>query len=132
MGPNVSAVLFVNNCAKVSAFYRDVFDARVLTSDPSHTVLEIAGFHLVVHQIPAELANGVVVTLPVPRRDRANVRLDYPTRNLVRSRTVAKLLGGTIDEKPPEWAQPAGGYHLGHDPEGNVFCAVTVEESAAS
>jgi predicted enzyme related to lactoylglutathione lyase len=124
MGPSVSAVLFVKDCAKVSAFYRDVFDARVLANDVDHTVVEIAGFRLLVQQIPAHLAKDIGVPHPAQRREQGSIRLDYPTPNLERSRAVAKLLGGVIDEKPPAWA-PEGGYHLGHDPEGNVFCVMS-------
>jgi hypothetical protein len=126
MSPPVSAVLFAKDHAKVASFYRDVFDARTVSGNADHTVLEFAGFELTIHQIPRHLAKDIVVPSPVPRREQASLRLDLPSRNLERSRTVAKLLFGTIDDLPPPWAGPESDFHLGHDPEGNVFGVVSV------
>lgn len=121
MDAKVSAVLFARDHAKVAAFYRDAFDARSLGGDADHTILEFAGFQLMIHQIPRHLLQDTAAPSPVPRREAASLRLNLPTQNLERSRKLAKLLFGTIDEEPPPWAGPDGGFHLGHDPEGNVF-----------
>jgi predicted enzyme related to lactoylglutathione lyase len=123
----VSAVLFAKDHAKVASFYRDAFDARTLSGNADHTVLEFRGFQLMIHQIPRHLAKDIAMPNPVQRREQASLRLDLPTRNLERSRTVAKLLFGTIDDTPPPWAAPDARFHLGHDPEGNVFGVVSVE-----
>ena len=127
MESSVSAVLFAKDHAKVASFYRDVFDVRTLSGDADHTTLEFEGFHLMIHQIPRHLAKDIMVPNPVRRREQASVRLDLPTENLERSRTVAKLLFGTIDDAPPPWAAREARFHLGHDPEGNVFGVVSVE-----
>jgi hypothetical protein len=39
------------------------------------------------------------------------------------SRALARSLGGEIDDRPPPWAGGDTSFHLGHDPEGNVFGA---------
>jgi hypothetical protein len=127
MESSVSAVLFAKDHAKVASFYRDAFDARAVSGDADHTILKFPGFQLMIHQIPRHLAKDIAVPNPVQRREQASLRLDLPTRNLVRSRTVAKLLLGTIDDAPPPWAAPDARFHLGHDPEGNVFGVVSVE-----
>lgn len=126
MDTKVSAVLFARDHAKVASFYRDTFDARTLGGNANHTILELAGFELMIHQIPRHLLGDVAAPSAVQRRETASLRLDLPTRNLERSRTVARLLFGTIDETPPPWAGADRGFHLGHDPEGNVFGVVTV------
>jgi predicted enzyme related to lactoylglutathione lyase len=123
MESSVSAVLFAKDHAKVASFYREVFDIRTLSVDADQTTLEFEGFH----QIPRHLAKDIAVPNPVQRREQASLRLDLPTHNLERSRTVAKLLFGTIDDAPPPWAARDAGFHLGHDPEGNVFGVVSVE-----
>lgn len=125
MNAAVSAVLFVKDCARVTTFYRDVFDARTLESSADHTLLECSGFQLTIHQIPRDLAKEIVVPQPVERRERNSLRLDLPVANLERSRVVARLLGGTIDDAPPPWAGSEIRFHLGHDPEGNVFGAAS-------
>jgi Glyoxalase-like domain len=128
MSQPVSAVLFAKDHAKVASFYRDAFDARAVSGNGDHTVLEFAGFQLMIHQIPRHIAKDIAVPNPVQRREQASLRLDLPTRNLERSRTVAKLLFGTIDDAPPPWAERDADFHLGHDPEGNVFGVMTVRE----
>jgi hypothetical protein len=127
MESSVSAVLFAKDHAKVASFYRDAFDARTVSGDADHTILEFPGFRLTIHQIPRHLARDIVVPNPVQRREQASLRLDLPTRNLERSRTVAKLLFGTIDDAPPPWAGRDASFRLGHDPEGNVFGVVSGE-----
>jgi len=126
MSQPVSAVLFAKDHAKVASFYRDAFDARTVSGNGDHTVLELDGFQLMIHQIPRHLARDIALPNPVLRREQASLRLDFPTRNLERSRTVAKLLFGTIDDAPPPWAERDAKFHLGHDPEGNVFGVVSV------
>jgi len=126
MSQPVSAVLFAKDHAKVASFYRDAFDVRAASGDADHTVLEFAGFKLMIHQIPHHLAKEIALPNPVRRREQASLRLDLPTRNLERSRTIAKLLFGTIDDAPPPWAARDANFHLGHDPEGNVFGVLSV------
>jgi hypothetical protein len=122
----VSAVLFAKDHAKVASFYLDALAALRLSGDADHTVLGFEGFHLIVHQIPQHLSKNITVPNPVQRREQASLRLDLPTKNLERSRTVAKLLLGTIDDVPPPWTAGEANFHLGHDPEGNVFGVVSV------
>lgn len=39
------------------------------------------------------------------------------------ARAVARSLGGEIDDRPPPYGGNDTRFHLGHDPEGNVFGA---------
>lgn len=118
--PKPSAVLFVKDLARVTAFYRDALGLACKTSDPHHAAFDVDGFRLVVHQIPPPLAADVVVGDPPQRRSRASLRLDYPVRDVAAARVRAHELGGGIDEQSPEWAGMPG-FFLGFDPEGNVL-----------
>jgi predicted enzyme related to lactoylglutathione lyase len=117
----VSAVLFAKDLRKVASFYTRVFSARVVREDADHADLDCGGFRLVVHQIQEHIAKNVVVTNPPRRRENGAVRLDFPIGDLAHSRSVARSLGGEIDEQPPPWAGNDTGFRLGCDPEGNVF-----------
>jgi predicted enzyme related to lactoylglutathione lyase len=119
----VSAVLFAKDLGKVTSFYTRVFSAQVKHEDAHHADLDCGGFRLIVHQIPEHHARNVVVTNPPRRRESGALRLDFPIVDIAKSRSVARSLGGEIDDRPPPWAGNDTGFRLGHDPEGNVFGA---------
>jgi catechol 2,3-dioxygenase-like lactoylglutathione lyase family enzyme len=117
----VRAVLFVKDLRAVAQFYSTALGMRVVASDEHHWLLNCAGFELVVHQIPKHIADTIVLERPPTPRVRGPIRLDYPVRSVVESRRAAVALGGKIDDKPPEWADPAAKFFAGYDPEGNQF-----------
>ena len=73
------------------------------------------------HQIPKPIAETIVVTQPPVRRVLSAVRLDFPVASIGDSRTLARALGGEIDDAPPAWADRNANLFFGHDPEGNQF-----------
>jgi hypothetical protein len=89
-----------------------VCSAKVKQEDAHHADLDCGGFQLIVHQIPEQYAKAVIISDP-PRRRAPGAA----------SRAVARSLGGEIDDRPPPWAGNDTRFHLGHDPEGNVFGA---------
>jgi predicted enzyme related to lactoylglutathione lyase len=117
----VSAVLFAADAPRLARFYVAVFGASVRSEDPYHAALDVDGFRLTIHQIPAHFAKDITIGSPPLRREMTAIRLNYPVRDLVKSRMVAKQLGGQIDEAPPAWATQESRFFLGFDPEGNVF-----------
>jgi extradiol dioxygenase family protein len=121
MTASVSAVLFAKDARRLTQFYSGVFGGRVLTEDDHYASLDVRGFRLVVHQIPAHYAKDIEIGVPPLRRELGAIRLDYPVDDLVGARSIAKQLGGQIDELPPGWAGADRHFFLGFDPEGNVF-----------
>jgi catechol 2,3-dioxygenase-like lactoylglutathione lyase family enzyme len=118
---SVRAVLFVKDLDKVAAFYVGALALTRLSGDKDHAVLECDGFELVVHQIPKEIADTIVITQPPIRRVWGAIRLDFPVASIADSRKRARALGGEIDDAPPAWADPNTNLFFGHDPEGNQF-----------
>ena len=119
----MSAVLFVKEARRAKQFYIEALGGSLLREDQDFAVIDWHGFHLVVHQIPSQLASSIEVSQPPERRERASLRLDYPITDVVKARAAAKRLGGQIDDKPPPWAEGDMTFFLGYDPEGNVFGA---------
>ena len=117
----ISAVLFVKDLQRVAAFYAGALGMTCRFSDEYHSVMNCAGFDLIVHQIPRHIADGITIENPPQRRVWGATRLDYPVPNIAASRRMAQSLGGGIDDAPPEWAEPNTNFFLGHDPEGNQF-----------
>jgi catechol 2,3-dioxygenase-like lactoylglutathione lyase family enzyme len=117
----VNAVLFVKDLRAVAQFYSTALGMRVVASDEHHCLLNCGGFELVVHQIPKHIADTIVLERPPTPRVSGAIRLDYPVRSIAESRRAARALGGKIDDKPPEWADPDARFFFGYDPEGNQF-----------
>lgn len=115
----VSAVLFVKDLRRVAEFYREALGMACTNSDDHHAALESCGFTLIVHQIPRHIAAEITIDQPPERRVWGAVRLDFPVRDLARSRRLAQSLGGGIDADMPEWADANTNLYLGYDPEGN-------------
>jgi predicted enzyme related to lactoylglutathione lyase len=120
-GSVVNAVLFARDHVKVAAFYRDTLGGVCTLSDIDHTVLNMGGFELVIHQIPGELATSMSTDKPPRRRERAAIKLCFSVDNVAISRSTAASLGGQVDDLPPQWASLGSSTYLGYDPEGNVF-----------
>jgi predicted enzyme related to lactoylglutathione lyase len=119
--PKVSAALFVKDLRIVADFYAKALEMRVVTSDEYHSRLDSHGFELVVHQIPREIADRIVIERPPKRRTSAATRLDYPVGDIDESRKRARSLGGGIEDAPPPWAERNAKFFFGYDPEGNQF-----------
>ena len=117
----IRAVLFAKNLEKVARFYSEALELTRVSEDASYVLLKQGGFELIIHQIPKPVADGIEISEPPLRREVGALRLDYPIRDVKVGRTLAKSLGGAIDESPPPWADNGTNFYLGFDPEGNVF-----------
>ena len=117
----VRAVLFAKDLGRVSVFYVGALGMTRVSGDEEHAVLDCDGFELVVHQIPKQIADTIVVTQPPVRRVWGALRLDYPVASIDSSRRLARSLGGDIDAAPPPWAGGDASLFFGYDPEGNQF-----------
>ena len=118
---SVRAVLFVKDLTSAAAFYVGALGMTRVSGDKDHSVLECHGFELVVHQIPKEIAQTIVIAQPPIRRVWGAIRLDFPVASIDDSRRLARSLGGDIDEVPPPWADRGANLFFGYDPEGNQF-----------
>lgn len=118
---SVRAVLFVKDLGAVAAFYIGALGLTRISGDKDHAVLECDGFELVVHQIPKQIAETVVITRPPVRRVWGAIRLDFPVSSITDTRSLARSLGGDVNDAPPAWADPNANFFFGYDPEGNQF-----------
>jgi hypothetical protein len=115
------AVLFVKDLAKVAAFYIGALGMARASGDDDHAVLECGGFEVIVHRIPKQIADTIVITQPPVRRMWAAMRLDFPVASVRDARSLARALGGDVDDAPPPWAARDANFFFGYDPEGNQF-----------
>lgn len=115
------AVLFVKDLGRVAAFYIGALGLTRVSGDKDHALLECSGFDLVVHQMPKQIADTIAITTPPVRRVWGAIRLDFPVSSVADTRSLARSLGGDVDDVPPLWADRKTNFFVGHDPEGNQF-----------
>lgn len=118
--PSVAAVLFVDDVARITAFYQAVARMTVLQADADHTVLEIAGWQLTVHAMPTHARTPGAV---YPLREDSFIKLCFPVDRIEQARATAAALGGEVWPPTKEWDALERGFRAcdGRDPEGNVF-----------
>ncbi len=118
---NAGVVLFAKELATMTAFYADVLDVPVPASrDDTIAVLECGGMRLVLHAIPAPIAETIEIAQPPARREDAAMKLSLPVRSFSRVRALASGHGGALDAEERAWEYAGRRYCDGHDPEGNV------------
>ncbi len=117
MPGRVSAVLYVKDLEKVTAFYSAMLRQPLVYRDAYHAVLRCGIFALDIHQLPADSMS----TKERGTREQAAVKLSFPVDSIVRARQVAAAHGGELDPGPPRWVIEQQKICDGRDPEGNVF-----------
>ena len=121
MGGKVSAVLFVKDLSRMTAFYRAILHARPGCFSDNHATLNCNNFALSLHQLPEHYAADVHIENPPRRREQAAIKLCFPVDSIVRVREAAAAHGGMLDAGPPRWVVEPQTICNGNDPEGNVF-----------
>lgn len=116
--PAAAGVVFADDVAKLTAFYRGVVGMRETHADDRHAVLEIPGFQLTVHALSGSESH---LQRAYPTREDTWIKLCFPVASLAEARALASRLGGELWSADREWE--ARGFRAcdGRDPEGNVF-----------
>jgi len=126
--PLPSVVLFVANVDRVASFYKAVASMKPVSGDRDHSVLEIDGFQLVVHQLKGEPEPVHDTQGRVQIREDSYSKLCLPVQSINSARSQAASFGGSIKPVEYEWQERGFRACDGHDPEGNV---IQVREGAA-
>ena len=115
-----AAVVFVDDVARLAAFYQALAHMTMLHADPQHAVLEIPGFQLTIHSLRR---SDSAAASAYPARETAHVKLCFPVDSIARARTTAAGFGGEVWSANKEWEAVDRGFRAcdGRDPEGNVF-----------
>ncbi len=118
--PAKSGVLFyAKNLLTVSAFYEKLLNAKVLLADEMHRVLQSPDAQLIIHAIPPQYAQDIVITVPpVPREDQA-IKPFFTVACLDEAVAQVETLGGVV--VGPIWPGPGMRVRNVCDPEGNII-----------
>jgi predicted enzyme related to lactoylglutathione lyase len=100
-------------------FYEAVAGMTRLKETPELTVLESPDIQLLVHQIPAAIADSIAISTPPARREDTALKFFFTVPSLDDARKRAAELGGEVWNE--NWAGTGFTVCNAMDPEGNVF-----------
>ncbi|HMS02005.1 MAG TPA: VOC family protein [Gemmatimonadaceae bacterium] len=120
-------LIYAADLDRLSTFYQQVLGATVRLADAMHHVLQSPDVQLIIHAIPPEYAEGIVIGAPpVPREDQA-IKPFFTVDGLATAEALVVSLGGLVHG--PVWPAPGLRVRNVCDPEGNI---VHLREQLAS
>jgi len=111
-------LIYAKHLGTVSAFYEGVLGAQVLHADGTHRVLQSPDVQLIVHAIPAEIAEDIAVSVPPEPRESQAIKPFFTVARLADAQASAERLGGRVCG--PVWPGPGMQVCNVCDPEGNI------------
>lgn len=115
------AVIYVKHLDAAIDFHSRVTGLPVARREGGYALLGQAPAQLVLHRIPAPIAESIVIARPPVRREDTPVKLIFRVPNIDRARETAAALGGAVDGDERRWRFDHCNLCDGQDPEGNVF-----------
>lgn len=119
-GP-ASAGLFIyaKDVPRLSAFYRALLGMDLLYTTAEIAVLQSPDMQLVLHALPPQYADAVVIETPPRRRENTALKFFFTVPGIDAARATAERLGGKVLDG--RWAGSGFLACNAVDPEGNIF-----------
>lgn len=118
-GPARTGIFFYAvNLTAVSTFYEQILGAQVLHSDETHSVLQSPDVQLLIHAIPPQYADAIVIEKPPVPRETQAIKPFFTVESLAAAESLVVQLGGVV--WGPIWPGPGLRVRNVCDPEGNI------------
>jgi len=111
--------IYAKDAERISQFYQSVAGMTIIHARDDIIVLQSPDIQLVVHKIPAQFADKIVITSPPVKRENTALKFFITVPDLNTTRQVAEQLGGAVFKD--NWQGPGFIVCNAMDPEGNVF-----------
>lgn len=112
-------LIYAKDVERMSMFYEKVLNATVLHADAEHHVLQAADTQLILHAIPAQYADSIVITRPPAAREEQAIKPFFTVPDLDAAEKVVRENGGLV--WGPVWPAPGMRVRNVCDPEGNIL-----------
>ena len=119
--PRAEAAIYALDPVALADFYCAVAHLERVEEEPGFVALRAPAIDLIVVRIRADIAAGIALASPPPRREDTPIKLVLPVDDLAAARESAAAHGGVVDPPEREWTWRGLTRCDGHDPEGNVF-----------
>ncbi len=112
-------LIYAKDLARLASFYRQLLSMVQVHSSDELVVLRSPDLELIVHQIPAHIAETIVVdSPPVPRGDAA-IKPFFAVSSFAEAQAHATSLGGALFGT--QYEGPGFRITNAYDPEGNII-----------
>ena len=121
---SMTAVLYAKDLDRVAAFYAGVLPLEKMDTAPDDFVClqsQDGSVELTIVAAPAAVADRIIITDPLVRRETTPVKLSFAVTDLAEARQHVSERGGRVHGPGTEWTWRGMVHCDGHDPEGNVF-----------
>lgn len=115
---SAGVLIYAKHLEEVSTFYERVLGARVLHADNEHKVLLAQDAQIIIHAIPAQYAESIVIAKPPVAREEQAIKPFFTVESLAAAEKVAEECGGLV--WGPIWPGPRMRVRNICDPEGNI------------
>lgn len=113
-------VIYACNKAQMTAFYQRTLGLQLSASHDSHDLLAGPGLSLVIHAIPAAIAQEISITTPPALREDTAIKPMFVVADLAIVRREAEATGGGLQPDSRAWQMNGHTMLDGWDPEGNI------------
>ncbi|MFA5984695.1 MAG: VOC family protein [Methylococcaceae bacterium] len=111
--------IYAKDMASMVNFYQAIAGMVELHKTDELAVLQSPDIQLLVHRIPAHIADDIHIKSPPERREHSALKFFFTVPKLTDARATALSLGGVVFEE--NWSGPGFVVCSACDPEGNVF-----------
>jgi predicted enzyme related to lactoylglutathione lyase len=111
--------VYAKDLERLARFYESVATMTRFHATEELVVLQSRDIQLLIHRIPAHLADGIVIASPPQRRENSALKFFFTVDSLAETRALVGRLGGAVF--PEQWQGPGFVVENACDPEGNVF-----------
>jgi predicted enzyme related to lactoylglutathione lyase len=115
-----SALLYVKDLKRMRKFYGEILGAQPTNHELTDVwaTFETGGCNLILHAVPAEIANSIKIDSPPTPREEDPLKLIFEVTDVESERARIESLGARTIRRP--WQKPREACDA-VDPEGNIF-----------
>lgn len=122
-------VIYAKDLAHLAQFYTQILNMHFVHQSSELVVLDSADLQIVLHAIPAEIAQRIEISQPPQRRENVAMKFFASVASLAAAQELVQQLGGEVFADA--WEGPGFRVRNAMDPEGNVFQLREPTDSAA-
>lgn len=112
-------LIYAKNLALLASFYRQLLSMTEVYASDELVVLRSPDAELVVHRIPAHIAETIVVETPPVLREETAIKPFFPVASFADAQALAATMGGALFG--PQYEGPGFCTTNAYDPEGNIM-----------
>ena len=112
-------LIYAKDLALLASFYRQLLSMSEVHASDELVLLRSPDVELIVHRIPAHIAESIVVETPPVLREETAIKPFFPVASFADAQALAATMGGAMFG--PQYEGPGFRITNAYDPEGNIM-----------